>query len=62
MDQKSDFNRSHESILLDPKTESLRSHKRGLSVSFAEKTDVIVETKQAITESMKNIENTGKLM
>ena len=46
----------------DIKSESSRSHRRGLSVSFAEKTDVILDaTKQAITESLKNMENTGKL-
>ena len=62
MDPKSEFTRSHDSILLDPKQESIRSHKRGLSVSFAERTDVMGDTKNAITESMKTMEGTGKLM
>ncbi|XP_054155292.1 sodium-coupled neutral amino acid transporter 7-like [Oppia nitens] len=66
-----DLNKSHEqnnqqlyvSSQTDPIiSESTRSQRRGLSVSFADKTDVIVdETKQAITESMKALQSASKL-
>ncbi|CAG2113653.1 unnamed protein product [Medioppia subpectinata] len=46
----------------DIKSESTRSQRRGLSVSFAEKTDTILDaTRQAITESLKTMDATGKL-